>query len=1329
MKKIYNKSKSEIVKKSEVKTLFQGGGSSYPTVVSDNLFHDDFLEIILGIGEGPIEGLVDGEKSFYIDSTPLVSANGQPNFPEYELITTNGDASQDERLYPKLGLESPVEVGSSLGSLVGYDSSDPTDVRDPDDMNNPRARYAEIRNYDDFDYIDIRIQVSQLLYTTADGDQLNGSFSFSVKYQEIGSTSWVSLPVQTISGKTTTGFIKDYRLWLAEFGSQNNLRIRVVSTNDKPGTNGNQFSVSWAGVSVGKANKSYEFKNTACAKLLLRSGDRLSSQPQVHGIYKLLKIKVPTNYDPETHTYEGLWDGLFKVAWTDNPAWVLYDVLTNSRYGMCSFYDFQVNKMDFYDAAQYCDVMVPNGRGGYEPRYTFNGIVDQKKYGRDLCIEIANTFNGVLYEDLTGEARLKVCRDDDPAVHIFTKENVLDGVFNYSFSDPSTWFNAITVTFVNAERDWIQDQKTITDEESIQKYGRNEHSLNLYGCIREQEAMRKAWYSLLSSTTETLSITFSTTRAGLNCSPGDVILVCDPDLNYGLSGRIKSVSEDRLSCALRDPIFIEASIVGGGNEYFADFQVGDEIKSYKLVPNGVGDVRELKFEEELDPLIEKYSLFTIRTSKETLAGNAKPYRILTISESKGNPESISIAAIEINRNKQHDSDYLANTSDGEYSNGFATPEVPHILDLTFDEYFDKKEKCAYLDLNPVLDTRYKYYNGKYKVYWRYLGEGAWNEIDTIFVSTIKSPPSGEIEWVVLPYNSLGYLPDLNTAPIFRYDTYDLATPPDNVTGVEVQSGLTTARITWNVVKDPDIMCYEVREGSDWESGEILTFSTTNPEYTYTFKDLSQHRVMIKAKDIIGTYSEIPAVVYVEAGYPENVKEFYVTPNNDYLRFDWSAIGDANVEYEVRTGNSTWGSGITLFKTKSLNQTVLNPSHDYRGYLIKAVSSLGRYSEKAIFTEYKMELKQDRNVIVTIDNTENVRASGWIEFSKNPEVGEKIRVEDKNYVFGTDVEIGDSLVETLHNIEMTVDPNVFFQSDEMNRITLISNEAGEKGNRIEYSTTCVGASVDSDHLQGGLDKWGGITQGFVVNELQQTLQMDDGEYYAEHFFPVHLASKIRARNWFEVETYKFDSSLVFADLDFPWNSEEAKNTTWLNSSGVAASEGQGIPVISWKEEDRYFQDLGFPLDGQLNDVKNNVEPTSQSQVTYGPNRMSEGLVVNRLVDVRYDLDLPETFTFRFTIKTTFRTINYYEIMRFYGDGIYLDITKEDENIIFRWSDGVVQIVPFKRFTAYDYIFVQLDQNEVARQVKVATEKAGHFEENNVEAPPLGKFTNLIVGSRY
>lgn len=1344
----------KLLHRKDAKTLFSGGGGgqSYPTVVKDNLISGDWLEVLLGLCEGPIEGLVEDGKSFYIDSTPLVSKSGSKNYQKYELDIYRGDPATSKPIELMLGAEAPVSIGSANLTLSGYDSDDPYDIRDWNNDECPRVKYVIVNQFTDYDYIDFRLALSQLLNASSEGDQTNGSFSFSVKWQYEGASDWVDVGVQTVTGKTTTGFYKDYRMFLPEFdaGERPAVRLRFVCTLDKPGPHGNQYIAQIVGISVGNSSRKYTFDNTACAKFLTEASDRISGTPEVWGVYNLAIISIPSNYDGHKHTYDGDWDGLFKKGWTNNPAWILYDLLTNSRYGMGSFYRFDVDKMDFYDAAQFCDELVDDGNGNFVPRYTWNGLIDQQKMGREVVMDVAASFNATLFEDNSGAVRLKIPRDDDAAVHIFTPSNVVDGLFNYSYTDPSLWYNSVSVTFINEAEDWIQDQRVVEDEESIAKYGKNETSANLIGCTSVQEAVRKAWYALLTYTTETLSVNFVTTREGLNCNIGDVILISDPDMNSGQSGRLTSVSEDRLTAYLRDDMFIESAIVGGGINYFCDFQVGDKIISYEVIPDGVGYVKSLKFSVPLDDRIGQYTVYTIRTSELTDAGNAKPYRVTSIKEVDGSPDKISIGATEINRLKQKSADQKSKLEAGEYQSLVTPTTVPHILDLEFDEYFDKEEKCAYLDLIPQLDPKYKYYKGTYEVYWRPYGETAWNKIEHMYDATVKNPPIGAIEWTLLPYNTLGYLPDLETAPAFRYDTYNINEPPKNVQNLKGDGGLTKALITWDPVQDADLMCYEVREGETWDTGTVLSFSTTNPQYEYFFKDLEKHTIWVKAKDIIGTYSEIAMGITIEAGRPKNVKNFYVTTNNDRPRFDWDSTGE-DVYYEVRTGNSTWESGTKICSTTGTGYTSLYPiTGEYTGFFIKTRSQLGAYCEQPVYTEFSMELMKDRNEILKIDNTQPTRAYGWVEFTsmqedetgafrrlpRNPVAGETLKIGESVYTFGTDIKIGDSLERTLHNAEVAInkkDKLITVTNDAMTRLTLTAISAGRIGNSITFSTTCDGAVTSGSNLANGLDSWDGVTDGFVRYESagRDVIQMDDGAAYAEHYFPVHLDQVTRARNWYESETFKFGQPLYFADLTYPWNSPQAQETSWLNSSVQSKEEGAAQAVICWKEANKYPDpngQVGIPLDGTLEDVKQTLNPNHTSEVFYGPARVSQGLILNRMVDVRYSVNVPETFTLRFTVKLTSQSISLYEIMTLRNEesSRWLRLRLENDNIVCFGSDGVEMKLPFSRSLKYDFLFVQLMQDGGTRTLSYGVEKTKDDGEVSVSVLPIGIFDTLVLG---
>lgn len=1240
--KTYKKPNEISVKKS----FDVGGGSpSYPTVLADNLRSDDYMEVIIGVSEGPINGLEDGAKSIYLDDTPIVSQSGTVNYSDYETNLILGDPNNPETIYPKLGglTAGAVSVNSNL---TGYDSDDPYDSPDYNNDELTRVIIAETTRHD-FDWVDLKLAVNQLSWNDDEGNSLNGTIQLDVKWQEIGASRWEQIPHERtrVSGHTSSTYIAEWRLFMPPTGLNKNIRIRIAVVGDKSGTStGTIYNISFASYEMG-FSKNLTFDSTAALQVVLKSTDRLSSQPQISAIYKLLEIKIPSNYNPETHTYDGDWDGTFNVAWTDNPAWILYDYLTNTRYGLNAFYPFDVDKYDFYDVGKFCDEMVPDGAGGVEPRYTFNCIFDTKVTGREIADDIAASIHSMLYQDGTGTVRCTVLRDDQQATHVFSEENVIDGLFSYSFTDPSDRFNSISVDFVNSEESWIEDSREVRDDEHIAKYGENGNTLKLKGCIKESQALRLAWYALLSCTTETMNVSFGTGRAGLNVTPNDVILISDPNMGYAQSGRLTGVDQTRKTLSLRDPIFIEAGAYVGDIIYYADIQVGEQIQTYQLEIEEVGYVKTLKTTLPVDANVDRSSLFTIRTSELTTAGQPKPFRVLAVSEDETG-ERVAITAIEINRSKQYQADNLVKLCDATYESLPESNLIPQILGLDFSEYYNKDDKTAYLYMSPKLDSSYPYYKpNAYRVYYRYFGELAWNEINYTAAITIKDPPMGAIEWTVLPISRLGQSPDLSQATAYRFDTYDITKPPANVVGVSVDNGLASSRITWTPVDDPDIICYEVREvadGQSWEDGTVLTYATTNCEYTYIFTEVKTVKLMIKAKDVIGLYSTYPAIAYAEPKAPDSVKEFYVTLNNDNTRFDWVAETDVNVEYEVRAGNSDWGSATMLFKSKSLNNTILNPVEGYTGFFIKAVSSLGRYSEKATYSELNCALKVDRNIVYKYDAPEH--------------------------------------------------------------------------------------------------QWAGIMSGFVKTENNQSIIMDDekfGGYFAEYYFKVNFDDTVRARNWLETEAFKYNNSLTFADLEYSWNSLEAQNTSWLNSSGLSASEGQCIPVISWADPTHYFHDIGFALNGTLYDVKHQVTATISSSVEYGPNRCDTALNLNRKVDVKYEnVNFEREFTFRFTLKFTFESVDFYRVLRLVTDsGDYCDVQVIRNDLVVKWSDGVTQIIQFERFRNYDFVFISISQSEGGlgepgiRRVRCAVEKANNSYENETFADPIGQFSKLWIGSRY
>ncbi len=1190
-----------------------GGGSSSQTDTPNNLFSEDTGEVLLGLCEGPIEGLQDGGKTFYLDDTPLLASDGSENYKDVYLDLKKGNLTDDEVIQLQLG-------GSARPTNVGLELK-------------KDAPITRVTQSGEIDYIDVRIIVQQLYKSTKDG-MFNSNVSFRIEYKKTTETPWHlynNAPI-TISGKTTSNYARDYRITV-EKDPNANYEIRVTKiSNDSPDGSFGDFNKIYFGQFEEIVALNRRFDNTAIAHLIVRTSDQVAQMPTFSGLYKCLKIKVPSNYDPETRIYSGEWDGTFKIAYTDNPAWCLYDLIMNDRYGVNAYYEVEADKWDFYEAAKYCDELVPDGRGGTEPRYTLNICIDEAKSGPELLNYIAAVFNATLYEDGSDFVRLSYDKYEQ-ATHLFTKENITSEGFTYSFSDPSTRYNDYTVTFLNSESNWEEDRRRVCDQEHIDKWGRTTYDFEAVGCIKASEAIRRARFHLISGLTEVMTVTFKTNRVAQNINVFDTILISDPSMNYAMSGRIKSIEQNRTTVQLRDPVFLEA-----GSYYAMKIQSTEGVVEVELDVQEVGSVTTLYLMDKLPDTIPEKAVFSLEGTDD-MKGFPKPFRVLSISEDTNDVESMSVTAVEINRNKQYEADYGLDLTEQEPDTRPSYFEIPHALGAVFNQAYIQSTKENQLIIGLTLDyKRYPYYNGRFRCYSRLKAqegepEQEFIEREVVYGDTIINHPGGLHEFILLPYSIYGTTPPFDSAPIFEYDVLDLYLPPEDVRNFRAEPNINNIVLKWDPVSDVDIAGYQIRLGDEWETAEIIAELVSDTSFTYTTTDNGELRFLIKAIDSFGNYSENAAFTSGALSPPKDVTNFYVTPNLDSIRFDWVVEPENGVEYEVRAGN-IWESGLFLFKTKGTNQTILHPTtNGIKGYMIKGVSSAGVYSKNFRYAEGVLALKQNRNVLYEIDNA----AAGWE----------------------------------------------------------------------------------------------GTTYGFEPTQYPDVLAMQDGVYYAEHYFEVNLPETIRSRNWYECEGFKFGQRMTFDDLDYTWGSVEAERHNWLNSSGLETVSGDIQAVIAYGNSETFGGYIGFSYNKTLADFKGFINPYFSYEVRYGPSRYLNGVVVNKLVNVRYrELEIPEKFSIRFKMKLTRRTPDYLRILRLRNEaGDFLDVAIEAFNIVARRSDGVETAQEIRRYIDTDFLAVMVTQTEDKIILDYWCEYAnikGRIETDTSTTP---KYTKLYIGGIY
>lgn len=1272
-----------------------GGGASENHYEKDSLRSNDNAEILIGLCEGPIEGLENGRRSFFVNDTPLIGTDGSENFEECTLDIKLGDATQDESVKFELG---------------GVSRSKPLNNGNLPELNSEKSITTDGSN---FDYIDVRIVISSLYNQKTDGIyKANGKFK--IEYMKNTDGSWKKLGNKDIDiyGKTTSQYTRDYRIPIERSEDPNvfyTVKVTRLTPTSSSSGSGVVFELNFAQIEQVDA-KTNSFPGTALAHFTVKTTDQVNNLPELYGIYKLLKIKIPSNYDPETRTYSGTWDGTFKLAWTDNPAWCLYDLITNTTYGVNAYYPVTPDKWDFYEAAQYCDEMV--GSGNYdqygneikEPRYTFNYIITDSQPGPQMLNYIAGTFNAMLYEDSSGCVRLAYEDNEKQAVHIFNPTNILEGGFTYNFTDPSTRYNDYTVSFVNPDLDWNTDRRRVITpygDESIEEWGRIPYDYNAIGCIKESEAIRKTRFKLITSIKETMTVSFSTNRSMMGVNLFDTILICDPDMNWSQSGRIKAITDGdgRSKIQLRDSVYLEA-----GFPYKFSAQTATGIFTCDLIINEYGRVYNLSLNNKLPLDVDEKAVFYITGTGEGSYGDAKPFRVVNISEGSGDSDKISVTAVEIYRNKQVEADTGIILESSDVSTRPNYGSIPQVLDATFTEFFDENRLENALTIGVVLDwDHYPYYTGRFRVFSRPEGsEDDFEERELENEDTIYNHPAGYYEFKVLPETTLGTYPSLDKAPIFSFKISEVATtPPDNVENFRAEGNVENIYLTWDSVENAD--WYEIRIGENWEDNKVIATGLKTTSFYYTeVQDGNVYKFLIKAYNIAGLSSQFVSVAYGSLTAPKDVEKFYVTPNLDSLRFDWEAPGENYVEYEVRSGLA-WESGYTLFVSGGNNQTVLNPGEDYNNtiYFIKAKSRKGIYSPNAMKAYTRQKLKQNRNVILS-KNAVRVPVYG---------MGEK-----SNVIIG--YEYGD----TRNVYKIGADEN---RPSEKDRIGILKDD------------TYKVYSVSEPDVQIGTmgTKWRGVVHGLnIVNpQTPNIMSMLASNFHGEFYFPISLNEKTLARNWYSSEFFKFGEPLTFDDLDFPWDSEEARITSWLNEEDSLNYGGRLQTMISWKTDEEYTGHLGLKFNNTTSDVTETVSPSEENEVRYAGGKIDNGLILNKLLKLKYDIpttNFTPEFTTRFRVYLSASTPSLLKILRLAdNEGNYLDLYLNNYKVYIVRSDGVKMSSEFRYMTYMDFMSFQISQSENKLTLEYSLEYANIKNKIEVDCKPLTTFTKLYFGGKY
>ncbi|EKM0435617.1 host specificity protein J [Escherichia coli] len=552
-----------------------GKGSSKghtPREAKDNLKSTQLLSVIDAISEGPIEGPVDGLKSVLLNSTPVLDTEGNTNISGVTVVFRAGEQEQT----PPEGFESSGSE-TVLGTEVKYDT--------------PITRAITSAN---IDRLRFTFGVQALVETTSKGDRNPSEVRLLVQIQRNG--GWVTEKDITIKGKTTSQYLASVvvgNLPPRPF----NIRMRRMTPDST--TDQLQNKTLWSSYTeIIDVKQCYP--NTALVGVQVDS-EQFGSQ-QVSRNYHLRGriLQVPSNYNPQTRQYSGIWDGTFKPAYSNNMAWCLWDMLTHTRYGMGKRLGAaDVDKWALYVIGQYCDQSVPDGFGGTEPRITCNAYLTTQRKAWDVLSDFCSAMRCMPVWN--GQTLTFVQDRQSDKVWTYNRSNVVmpdDGApFRYSFSALKDRHNAVEVNWIDPDNGWETATELVEDTQAIARYGRNVTKMDAFGCTSRGQAHRAGLWLIKTELLETQTVDFSVGAEGLRHVPGDVIEICDDDYaGISIGGRVLAVNSQTRTLTLDREITLPSSgttlislVDGSGNPVSVEVQsVTDGVKvKVSRVPDGV----------------------------------------------------------------------------------------------------------------------------------------------------------------------------------------------------------------------------------------------------------------------------------------------------------------------------------------------------------------------------------------------------------------------------------------------------------------------------------------------------------------------------------------------------------------------------------------------------------------------------------------------------------------------------------------------------------------------------------------------------------------------
>lgn len=993
-----------------------GGGSARVAVeAKDSLRSKAFAKVLDLVGEGEIEGLVNGLQSVYLDGTPIQNADGSTNFSGVELATRNGSQAQSP-IPGQVSIESALQVGTEVKFAVPVtrtiSNANADAVRvtigvpqltnqdtSNGDINGTTVEYAIDLQSDGGGFVP---QLLSQSFTT-DGVALVGDkqyaaisadtygmglrltsllepsaygASYVVEYKLVADSVWLSdgvivtngktgnkledfvaplvtgntfiqtpiLPAglweirlrlinplltglgveaayrytgrasDVLTGKTTSRYQRSHRIELTGDGPWD-IRVRRLTADSASSALQNKtFFDAYTEIIDAKLR----YPNSAVVGIKIDSSQFQSIPTRGYDV-KLLKIKLPSNYNPTTRTYTGSWDGTFQVAWSDNPAWCFYDLVTTERYGLGGFIDeAQVDKWAMYQIGRYCDELVDDGFGGTEPRFTCNFYLQTRAEAYKVLQDFASIFRGMAFWSTGAITAVQDAPSD--AVALFTAANVIEGRFNYSGSALRARHTVALVTWNDPDSLFAQKVEYVEDADGIARYGVNQTEVVAVGCTSRGQANRVGRWLLYSERFETETIQFQVGLDGAAVRPGNVIKVADATRAGGrFGGRISaastsSVTLDRLPAAAA---------------------VGWEINA--MLPDGTMQSRTIS--SIAGSSVNVAPAFSAAPTTQGIwvlsaaSVEAQTFRVIAVSED-AESKNYNITALKHQPDKYAAIDEGLELQPRDITRLNDTPTAPTGLTLTESLYTYQAEVRAKISIDwAEVEGIYTYYVDHRKD----LGNWARIETSNTEVELLNITP-GTYDVRVFSANP-GNMASADYAEATLVALGKTA-PPSNVTAltsiIDPSLGVT---LSWDSVADLDLDVYEVRTGASWDAGTLVA-DVKGSTLKIGIIAAGAATYWVKALDTSGVYSATAAstVVTITAAAAPIVSAAFAGQN---VILTWTAVQGslATEAYEIRYGAS-YAAGTSLGTIKGTTFSTKAQWAGSRTFWIAAIDLAG-----------------------------------------------------------------------------------------------------------------------------------------------------------------------------------------------------------------------------------------------------------------------------------------------------------------------------------------------------------------------------------------------------